>query len=271
MLRSVVIISLLSLSQIVWSQLDADFDKPYNEVTFLGTHNAFNSRVENFIFPNQKISVYDQLQGGIRGLCLDIYQIGDTLYQYHAYPMLRTQKLSEDLGEIKQYLEEDSTAIITLFLESYVSSGKIDTLLTQMDLSKYLFSKDTNQVWPTCREMISNDTRLVIFSGRVDKQRLDWYHHSRIYVASTDYSNFTKASLSTDFHRGDETKDIYVMNHFVYDCIGTGSWWRARRINKNKFLRKRCAEMKEKHGKYPNFILIDFFREGDIDLKEIVD
>lgn len=248
----------------------SDFNKPYNEVTFIGTHNAYNSKSERFRLPNQDVSVYEQLKGGSRALCLDVYTIDDTLHQMHRYPMLRTQKLSDDFIEIKRFLEEDSSAIVTLLLECYVRTGQIDTLLREVGLDTYLFEKDSVQVWPRCREMIRDNSRLVIFGSCQKSGEYSWNYYDHEYLSSTDYSNFRKGALSTDLRGKDTLLDLLIMNHFVYDWFGTGSKFWAKRINTNAFVRERCLEMKSRYGKYPNYILVDHFREGVLDLEAIL-
>ena len=251
------------------AQSEEDLSKPFNEVTFLVTHNAYNVGKEKFRFGNQRISVYDQLKGGVRGLCFDIYSQEDSLYQYHRYQILGKQKLAEDLSEIKTFLEEDSTAIVTIFVECYVRSGQLDTAFQNSGLHEYLFAPDSSEIWPTCREMLEENQRLVVFANKITREQYNWYLFGRPYVASTDYSSFRKAALSTDLMRGDSTLPLLFMNHFVYDWKGTGSRWRAKRVNDNDFLRERCLEMRDRYGKFPNFIAIDYFREDVIDLEVI--
>lgn len=261
---------LLLMPFFLFGQQLADLDKPYNEVTFIGTHNAYNTQSEKFRLPNQDMSVYQQLSAGARALCLDIYAMDDTLYQMHRYPMLRTQKLADDFLEIRDFLEEDTSSIVTLLLECYVRTGQIDTLLREVGLSSYLFEKQSGQSWPTCQELIKNNSRLIIFGSCEKSEEYSWNYYDSRYLTSTDYSNFRKGALSTDIRGKDTLLDLLIMNHFVYDWFGTGSKYWAKRINTNEFVRERCLEMKERYGKFPNFVLVDHFREGILDLEAIL-
>ena len=75
----------------VKSQCNGSFqlcDKKYNEVAFLTTHNAFNSSEDNFQFPNQTHNILNQLNAGVRGLMIDVYDNNGTPMVYHSFSIL---------------------------------------------------------------------------------------------------------------------------------------------------------------------------------------
>ena len=76
-------------------------NKRYNEVAYLTTHNAFNSKQDRFLFPNQKSNIIEQLNNGERGLMIDVYDDNGSTVVYHAYKFLGHKPLSIYLNNIK--------------------------------------------------------------------------------------------------------------------------------------------------------------------------
>lgn len=59
--------------------LAKDYDRPFNQVAFLVTHNSFAYSPHFAVWArNQQLSVSQQLKDGVRGLMLDIFP-GETV------------------------------------------------------------------------------------------------------------------------------------------------------------------------------------------------
>ena len=68
--------------------------KNYDEVSYLTTHNAFNSDADGFLFPNQTYNISSQLNSGVRALMIDVYDYQGTPTAYHSFSLLGTIPLS---------------------------------------------------------------------------------------------------------------------------------------------------------------------------------
>ena len=80
--------------------------RPYDEVAYATTHNAYNADDEGYAFPNQTHGITRQLRDGVRALMLDIYdQEGDVLL-YHGFysEILGFGRLADALAEIARFL-----------------------------------------------------------------------------------------------------------------------------------------------------------------------
>ena len=70
----------------VFSQCNGSIDscnKRYDEVAYLTTHNAFNSRQDSFLFPNHNTNIEAQLNSGVRALMIDVYDDNGISVVYH--------------------------------------------------------------------------------------------------------------------------------------------------------------------------------------------
>lgn len=249
------------------SQTPADSNKRFNEVTFLATHNAYNTRADRYRLPNQAVSVADQLKAGVRGLLFDVYENEDSLFQYHRHKFLRKKPFHEGLNAVRTFLKEDSTAIVTLILECYTSVDKIERELRATGLYDFLFWKDSRNLWPTINEMLQSNQRLVIFTNRNDASpEQTWYLSDNEWTTATHYSNFRIKKLSSDLLMEHRADGIFLMNHFVYSWLGTGSRRKARKINTPERIQTRIDEIEARYGRTVNFVAVDYF-EGVLRLR----
>ena len=94
------------LSLISYAQCNGSFNlcaKQYHQVAYLTTHNAFNSDEDGLLFPNQTYNIASQLNDGVRGLMIDVYDHFGTPTAYHSFFALGTIPLAEILNDIKLF------------------------------------------------------------------------------------------------------------------------------------------------------------------------
>jgi hypothetical protein len=238
--------------------------KPYNEVAFLTTHNAYNTGSEGFSLPNHNYGVAQQLQDGVRAFMLDVYSLFGTTVQYHGTFTLGSQDLNDDLVEIRQFLDNNPNEVVTLILECYVSAATMEHELNVSGLSSYLFTKVAGQPWPTIQEMIDNNERLVVFTDEDDAGAgQDWYHYAWDYMVETHYSVNDVQDFTDQYNRGDASNDLFIFNHFVTSAtLGTGSESDSQIANEYTFLMDRILNHYAGYQKFPNFITLDFYEHG---------
>jgi hypothetical protein len=237
--------------------------KQYNDVDYLTTHNAFNSDEDGLSFPNQTYNIESQLNYGVRGLMIDVYNHFGTPTAYHSVFMLGTIPLSNIFNHIKTFLDNNPNEVVTIILECYVTANDIDTVINQSGLSNYLYTH--NATWPTLQNMIDNDNRLVIFSDVDDaSSSQSWYHYVWDYAVETHYSVGTINDFTCDFNRGDPLNDLFILNHFVTDAtLGYGLYTESNDVNANPFFINRALDCQNQTNKFPNFVTIDYYELGD--------
>jgi len=237
--------------------------KQYNEVAYLTTHNAFNSDEDGLLFPNQTYNIASQLNDGVRGLMIDVYDHFGTPTAYHSIFALGTIPLSDIFNDIKTFLDNNPNEVVTIILECYVTVNDIEDEINQSGLSNYLYTH--NAAWPTLQSMIDNDNRLVIFSDVDDASNSqDWYHYVWDYAVETHYSVATINEFTCDFNRGGPLNDLFILNHFVTDAtFGYGLYNESNDVNANPFFINRALECQNQTNKFPNFVTVDSYELGD--------
>jgi len=63
---------------------DALLDRGYDDVTYLTTHNAMSNADDGWSLPNQRWGLERQLNDGVRGFMLDVYEEGGRAFLFHA-------------------------------------------------------------------------------------------------------------------------------------------------------------------------------------------
>ena len=268
MKKTISILLLLVISlQISHAQCNGSLDlcsKQYNEVAYLTTHNAFNSDQDGLLFPNQTYNIASQLNDGVRGLMIDVYNdLFGTPVVYHSIIALGYIPLSDIFNDIKIFLDNNPNEVITIILECYVTANDIEDEINQSGLSNYLYTHNT--VWPTLQNMINNDNRLVIFSDVDDaSSSQNWYHYVWEYAVETHYSVGNINDFTCDFNRGDPLNDLFIFNHFVTDAtLGYGLYNESNDVNANPFFINRALNCQTQTNKFPNFVTVDYYELGD--------
>jgi hypothetical protein len=238
-------------------------NRKYNKVAYLTTHNAFNSAEDNFSFPNQNYNITTQLNDGVRGLMIDVYDLFGTPTVYHGSWLLGSSPLIDFLNEIKTFMDNNPNEIITIIFECYTNADEIENDFVQSGLINYVYSHPLGSSWPTLQTMINNNTRLVVLTDVDDaNQSQTWYHYMWDYSVETHYSASTSNDFSCDFNRGDSINDLFIFNHFITTATG-GSESDALIVNANPYFYNRIVQCWQEKQKFPNFITVDFYEQGD--------
>ena len=184
--------------------------KTYNEVAYLTTHNAFNTSADGFSLPNQNNTLTQQLNEGVRGFMLDVYNYFGTPTVYHGNFILGTAPLSDNLAEFKNFLDTNPNEVVTIILECNVSANDIEDEISSAGLMPYLYTHAGT--WPTLQTMIDNNTRLVIFSDVADANASQgWYHYMWDWMVETHYSINNINDFNCDYNRGDSLNDLFIL------------------------------------------------------------
>ncbi|MDD3877106.1 MAG: phosphatidylinositol-specific phospholipase C domain-containing protein [Bacteroidales bacterium] len=238
--------------------------KRYDKVAYLTTHNAYNNTENNFSLPNQTYNITRQLNDGVRALMIDVYDKNGEPTVYHGFSVFGSEPLSNNLYEIKNFLDNNPNEIVTVIFETYTTPVAIEQSLQQTGLFSYLFVKNPMSAWPTLQEMIDSNKRLVVFSEKNDAgPNQDWYHFLWEHAVETHFSVSSPDNFMCDFNRGQEENDLFIFNHFITGSLGTGSISQAEIVNANPFFYDRISDCIQVHNKFPNFITVDFYETGN--------
>lgn len=236
-------------------------DRRFDEVAYATTHNAMSNVEDGFAGPNQQVSVVHQLEAGVRGLMLDTHYDGGVAYLCHALCALGKRPLVTTLGELRAFLESHPYEIVSIIFESYVSANDTRLAFEAAGLMPYVHSQGVSDPWPTLREMIASDRRLVVFTDNAGGT-YGWYHNVWSYAFETHYSFTTPADLSCTPNRGNPANRLFILNHFLTSVFGSPTL--ANQINHDPLFIDRANQCAAENSSLPNFVTVDFFDIGDV-------
>ncbi len=276
-------------------------DRPVNEVAFATTHNAMSIAEYGWIWPSHDGSITNQLNAGIRGLLIDSHywddkawieanldelppdmqvavqglldeiELGkeDGTYVCHMMCTLGATDLTETLAEIRLFMESHPNEVIVVVIEDIVSSEDTAQAFEDSGLDKLVYTYQDGSDWPTLREMIESDQRVLVLAEE-ESPPPEWYLHAWDYTEETPYlfselADFDDTSCQPN--RGDTDKPFFLLNHWI--TRASPSRVDAAVLNDYDYLLSRAQKCAEERGQIPNLVGINFYLNGDV--FEVVD
>ena len=172
-------------------------DRRYNEVVYATTHNAMSNQDDGWIAPNQIHGIERQLVDGIRAMMWDTYEEGGQLLLCHSLCSLGQRDLIEALQAVDAFLQAERGEVLTLLLQDAIPDARMLDAIAAAGLTDTVLSHTLGEPWPTLRDMIDSDRRLVLFaeSGGTTSGPI---MHMWDFVWDTPYAHDDAATLATD-------------------------------------------------------------------------
>lgn len=235
-------------------------DRRYDQVAYATTHNAMSNADEGWLGPNQQHGITRQLDDGIRGLMLDTHYDGGVAHLCHAFCQLGKETLASGLWKIRRYLDLHPQEVVTIIFEAYVSEADTAAAFAAAGLLPALHAQPAGAPWPTLRELIDAETRLVVFTD--ERGALPWHHYVWDYASETPFSFETPAQLSCAPNRGNPSHPLFILNHFLTQILGSPQL--ADQINHDPLFIDRALACQAARDRLPNFVTVDFYDIGDV-------
>ncbi|KAI7217647.1 hypothetical protein KC365_g12869 [Hortaea werneckii] len=282
-------------------------NRAYNRVSHLGAHNSPFVRDESngySLSGNQYFNSSTQLSAGVRLLTAQVQTNSDSgeLHVCHtSCALLDAGKLSDWLGEVNGWLEDNPSDVVTVLLVNgagasasdlaaeYETAGIGDIAYTPISSSSSSSASNSasnaassSSEWPTLQNLIDQGTRMVNFVADLDDNSGASYLLNQYdYVFENDYNNVSPSDFSCDASRpasvaNNAQQALYLglmplMNHFLYAEVAAFGiqYPNTSYITTTNApsggtgnLGASASRCSSEYGRAPTFIVVDFFNVG---------
>uniref|UniRef100_J3LXY2 Phosphatidylinositol-specific phospholipase C X domain-containing protein n=2 Tax=Oryza brachyantha TaxID=4533 RepID=J3LXY2_ORYBR len=256
-------------------------DLPFNRYAWLTTHNSFarlgtRSRTGTAITTpwNQQDTITDQLNNGVRGLMLDMYDFRNDIWLCHSFGGVCQNFTAfvpavEVLGEIERFLARNPSEVVTVFVEDYVESPMgLTRVLNASGLTRYLFPAwrmpKSGGDWPRLSDMVRDNHRLLFFTSKPAKEASEGIPYEWRYVLENQYG--TKGMIkgrcpnrAESAAMNDLSRSLVLVNYFR----DLPNFPVACKDNSAELLAMLTACHDLSADRWANFIAVDFYKRSD--------
>lgn len=185
------------------------------------------------------------------------------LYLCHGFCELGAEPLVPVLAEMREFLVTNPHEVIILIFEDPgANAQQMDSAFRASGLIEFVYRGPVRPPWPTLREMIADDGRVLALSENA-WPGVPWYHPAFEVEQETPYSFNDPSEFSCRPNRGGTTGSLFVINHWI-DTAPAPLPSNAEQVNAYDALLARARRCERERGKLPNVIAVDFYRRGDV-------
>jgi hypothetical protein len=193
------------------------------------------------------------------------------VYLCHTFCELGATPLDSVLDDIEDFLARHRDEVLIVINEDYVDPADYVAAIRRAGLERLAFDVPEDGSWPTVRQMIEKDQR-VVFLAENRAGAAPWYRRAfENTVQDTPYS-FSRPSQLTSperldatcrRNRGPDDAPLLLINHWI-----TSDPWPLRsnadRVNAYEPLLRRARECAQLRGLMPTMLAVDFHQSGDL-------
>jgi hypothetical protein len=192
-------------------------------------------------------------------------------YLCHTFCELGATRLAASLGQIRSFLVTHPSDVVVVVNQDAVTPADFVAAVEDAGLARYAYRGPTGADWPTLREMIEDEQRLVLLAEE-HAGGAPWYHLAYESITQETPYTFPRASDLVDSrglartcrpNRGPDSAPLFLLNHWVStDPAPRPS--DASRVNARSALLARARECKRIRDRQPNLVAVNFYRRGDV-------
>ncbi len=183
-------------------------------------------------------------------------------YLCHGFCELGAVPLVPMLEGVRDFLVQNPGEVLVFVIEDYVTPEDIAAAFRDSGLERFVYRGPVVRPFPTLREMIDSDQRLVVF-GEKDTAGVAWYHPAFETIQETPYRFHAPDELSCRANRGAAEAPLFQINHWI-ETTPTPKPSNAEIVNQKEFLLERARQCQKERGMLPNIVAVDFAMTGDV-------
>ncbi|HXV13637.1 MAG TPA: hypothetical protein VEC56_05470 [Candidatus Krumholzibacteria bacterium] len=185
------------------------------------------------------------------------------VYLCHGFCELGAERFFDALEGVRGFLVANPREVLIIVIQDEgVAPADVATCFEKSGLVEFVYQGSVTPPWPTLREMIDGDQRVLVFAEN-NAEGVPWYHHVWEVFQETPYRFLDPAEFSNKPGRGGTSGSLLLMNHWI-ETTPAPKPSNAEVVNAYDFLLKRARACKRERRMVPNLIAVDFYGTGDL-------
>jgi hypothetical protein len=186
------------------------------------------------------------------------------LFLCHTLCEVGATRALDALQAVHRFMVRHPEEVVVLSVQDETSAADTAKVIRESGLADEVYLGDAERPWPTLRELIDRDERVIVLAEN-RAGGAPWIHHQPAIMQETPFLFRSVAALeaptSCEPNRGDTAGSLLLINHWV-DTPPLPLVSIARRVNAHAFLADRVARCRKRRAMLPNVVAVDFYREG---------
>ena len=185
------------------------------------------------------------------------------VYMCHGFCEIGETRFVTALEELRDFLVANPNEILIIVIQDEgVAPADVAACFAESGLEEFVYRGSVEPPWPTLREMIARDERVLVFAEN-NAEGVPWYHPVFEAFQETPYRFKDPSEFSNAPNRGGKSGSLLLMNHWI-ETAPAPLPSNAEIVNAYDFLLKRARACKRERGMMPNLVAVDFYRTGDL-------
>jgi hypothetical protein len=185
------------------------------------------------------------------------------VYLAHGFCELGSVRFVETLEDVSDFLVANPGEVILIIIQDEgVAASDVAACFERSGLARFLYRGPVTPPWPTLREMIASDQRVVVFAEN-DPGEVPWYHLAFEVFQETPYRFKDPTEFTNQPGRGGTSGSLLLMNHWI-ETAPAPKPSNAEIVNAFDLLAGRARACRRERGMLPNLIAVDFYATGDL-------
>jgi hypothetical protein len=186
------------------------------------------------------------------------------LFLCHTLCEVGATRALDALQAVHRFMVRHPEEVIVLSIQDETSAADTAKVIRASGLVDEVYLGDARRPWPTLRELIDRDERVIVLAEE-HAGGAPWIHHQPGVMQETPFLfrsvGALEAPAACEPNRGGTAGSLLLINHWV-DTPPVPRVSIARRVNAHDFLSGRVARCRLRRGMLPNVVAVDFYREG---------
>jgi hypothetical protein len=186
------------------------------------------------------------------------------VYLCHGFCELGASALVPMLEQIREFLVVNPCEVLIIVIQDEgVPPQDLEKCFAESGLVDFVYLGPAARPWPTLREMVASDQRVVVMTENDTSNSVSWIHPAYEVIQETPYSFHDKVEFSCARNRGGTSGSLFLLNHWI-DTAPAPLPSNAEVVNSADFLLARAQGCMRERRHLPNLIAVDFYRTGDV-------